>query len=115
MSVEEVVAAQTHLTPKERGELLSVLQKFPKLFDGTLGRCPKRKFHIELEPAAKPCHIKRPCTVPVQNMEVLRHELNRQVEIDVLAQVGETEWGMPMMVMPKKDGAIRTIDNFREL
>ena len=36
-------------------------------------------------------------------------------DLDILEPVGETEWGMPMLVIPKKNGAIRTCDDFREL
>jgi len=114
-SVEEVAMSQTHLSSKQQAELLDVLKKFPRLFDGSLGRYPKRKFHIALKPDSKPYHCKGPYSVAYQNLEVLKHELNRQVELDILARVGESEWGMPMMVIPKKDGAIRTIDDMREL
>jgi hypothetical protein len=62
-----------------------------------------------------PYHCKGPYTVPSQNMAVLKVELQRQCDAGILERVQESEWGMPMMVIPKKDGAIRTIDDFREL
>ena len=115
VSVDEVAAAQEHLSPAQRDQLLHVLRKHQKLFDGTLGRYPKREFHIELIDGAKPYHCKGPYSVPVQNRAVLKRELERQCELGILQRCGESEWGMPMMAIPKKNGTIRTVDDLREL
>ena len=68
---------------------------------------PKRTFHIQLKPDSVPYHCKGPYSVPAISMPVLKKDLQRQQDIGVLERVGESEWGMPMMVIPKKDGAIR--------
>lgn len=115
MPVDHVVDQQQHLTPEQRSDLLVVLQKYDTLFDGTLGKYPKRQFHIELKDNAVPYHCKGPYSVPRFNLGVLKDELDRQCAIGVLERVYESEWGMPLLVIPKKDGAIRTIDDFREL
>jgi hypothetical protein len=111
-SVDQVVKDQVHLTPVQQNELLEVLLKHAKLFDGTLGKYTKRKFSIELKEDAVPYHIKHPYSVPAHNMGVLNQELDRQVDLDILARIQESEWGMPMLVIPKKDGTIRTVDDF---
>ena len=46
---------------------------------------------------------------------MFKAELDRQCQQGVLEKVYESEWGMPVMVIPKKDGSIRTVDDFREL
>ena len=115
ISVEDVVKSQTHLSNVQQDKLLQVLKKYDKLFDGSPGCYPKRTFHIDLMDNAVPYHCKGPYSVPAVNMPVLKQELQAQVNKGILARVGETEWGMPMMVIPKKDGAIRTVDDFREL
>ena len=114
-SVEDVVANQAHLTEEQRSQLLELLKKHSQLFDGTLGCYPKRKFHIELKEDAVPYHCKAPYPVPSYNLPVLKQELDRQVDLGILEKCQETEWGMPLLVIPKKDGAIRTVDDFREL
>ena len=77
-SIPEVVKAQTHLSEQQRADLLHALSKFPKLFDGSLGLYPKQKFHIELKEGAVPYHVRGPYSVPVQNLPVLKQELEWQ-------------------------------------
>jgi len=113
--VEQVCRAQVHLLDSQKLELLQVLRAHDKLFDGTLGCYPNRQFKIELKPDAIPYHCDRPYSVPVSVRQVFKDELDRQCEIGVLEKVYESEWGMPVMVIPKKDGSICTVDDFREL
>jgi transposase InsO family protein len=115
-SVEDVVVQQTHLNEEQKAQLLQVLKKYENtLFSGRLGTYKRRKFHIDLKDDAVPYHVKGPYPVPAINMPVLKQELRKQCDDGILERVGESEWGMPMMVIPKKDGTIRTIDDFREL
>ena len=60
----EIVSKMSHLDFDQRQDLLKVLQKHAKLFDGTLGVYPNKKFHIEIEEGAKPVHS-RPYAVPI--------------------------------------------------
>ena len=113
--INEVVEAQVHLTPAQRAQLLELLQRHTKLFNGKLGCYPHRKFHIDLKPGTKPYHCKAPYPVPVKLAPIVKEELERQVSIGVLERVYESVWGMPMLCIPKKDGAIRTVDDLREL
>ncbi len=56
LSMDDVVAQLTHLNDKQK-QVLKVLSKdFTKLFDGTLGVYPHKKFHINLVPGAQPKH-----------------------------------------------------------
>jgi hypothetical protein len=115
ITVEEVISQQDHLSEEQKMQLLGVMNNHQILFDGKLGTYPKRKFHIELKDDAVPYHCKQPYSVAAVNMPVLKKALDRQENMGIIKRVGESEWGMPMMVIPKKDGAIRTIDDFREL
>ncbi len=44
------------LNTQQKTDLKQVLSEFTKLFDGTLGVYPHRKFHIGLKPGDKPRH-----------------------------------------------------------
>ena len=113
--VRDIADAQEHLTPQQCGKLYDVLKKRKKLFDGSLGCYTGRKFHIDLKPGTVPFHCKQPYSIPVNKLDLAKSELERQCDIGVLQQVYESEWGMPMLVIPKKDGAIRTCADVREL
>ncbi len=63
-----------YLSTQQKADLKQVLSEFTKLFGGTLGVYPHRKFHIELELRAKPRHA-RPYPVPVIHLETFKKEL----------------------------------------
>ncbi len=52
--IDDVVGQLNHLNDQQKTDIKQVLSKFTELFDGTLGVYPHRKFHIDLEPGAKP-------------------------------------------------------------
>ncbi len=61
--IEDVVNWLEYLSTQQKADLNQIMSEFTKLFDGTLGVNPHRKFHIELEPGAKPRHAR---SYPVQ-------------------------------------------------
>ncbi len=67
-----------------------MLNEHIKLFDGTLGVYPHRKFHIDLMPGAMPKHF-RPYATPVIHLEAFKRELIHLVKIGVLSPQGASE------------------------
>ena len=53
---EYAVSQLEHSNDQQKADIKRVLSKFTKLFNGILGVYPHRKFHIDLEPGAKPKH-----------------------------------------------------------
>ena len=114
VEVDDVVEQLTHLNQSQKDDLLKVLKQFTKLFDGTLGVYPHRKFHIDIMPGAKPKHV-RPYAIARIHLEPFKKELDHLVSIGVLSPQGASEWGSPTFITPKKDGRIRWVSDLREL
>ncbi len=72
--MDDVVSQLKHLDDLQKADIKLVLSEITKLFDGTLGVYPHRKFHVELEPGAKPKHA-QPYPIPVIHLEAFKKEL----------------------------------------
>jgi hypothetical protein len=114
VEIDEVINQLNHLDPQQKEDLKKVLHGHTKLFDGTLGVYPHRKFHIDLVKGAVAKHS-RPYPVPVIHLKAFKKELLHLVEIGVLSPQGASEWASPMFITPKKDGRVHRVSDLREL
>ena len=110
----------SHLDTTQRQQLLVLLRRHEKLFDGSLGCFEDMELDIKLKPGAQPVW-RCPYPIPHDHLELFRKELMRLVELGVLAPVVEpTSWGLPTFITPKKpepDGTrrVRWVSDLREL
>ena len=112
--LEEVVDNAHQLNDEEKGQLLALLKDFEDIFDGTLGHWDTEPIDIELRPDAKP-YNGRYYPVPKINKETFRKELMRLVEIGVLTPVQQSEYGTPVFIIPKKEGTVQFITDYRKV
>ena len=112
--LEEVVDKADNLNDKQKKQLLLLLREIEELFDGTLGRWKTTPVKIELKPGAMPVNA-RWYPVPRINKETFKRELMRLVKIRVLEKVQESQWGTPVFIIPKKEGTVRFITDFRKV
>jgi hypothetical protein len=101
--VDDVIDQLDQLNAKQKTNLRQVLNEHNKLFDGTLGVYPHRKFHIDLVPGAVPKHF-RPYAVPIIHLEAFKKELIHLVEIGVLSPQGAS-YGHPQPLSHPKNMA----------
>jgi hypothetical protein len=101
VQIDDVVNQLEHLYTRQKADIKQVFGQFTKIFDGNLGVYPHQKFHIELEPNAKPKHA-RPYPLPVICLEAFKKELTHLCTIGVLSIQGVSEWASPTYITPKK-------------
>ncbi|KAG7343340.1 reverse transcriptase RNA-dependent DNA polymerase [Nitzschia inconspicua] len=114
VSTEEVAQQQRHLPQRQRTDLAAILQQFTTLFSGKLGCYPHHKVHLELSDNAKPFRC-REYPVPQAHRGVFKEELDRLVEIGVLSRAPASKYLSPTFIIPKKDGRVRWVSDFRKL
>jgi hypothetical protein len=114
VDVDEIINQLNHLNTEQREDLRKVLMEHTKLFDGTLGVYPHRKFHINLVPGAISKHA-RPYPVPVMHLSAFKKELLHLVKIGTLSPQGASEWASPTFITPPKDGRVHWVSDLWEL
>ena len=113
-----IAVQQKHLTPDQQEQLEAVLEKYSPLFSGKLGEWDGEEVSAQIKDEAKPFYCQRPIRIPHIHMPTLKAEIDRLVEIGVIEPVtGDTAgpWCAPTFIIPKKDGRVRVITDFREL
>ena len=110
--LQEIVNKCTYLLPPQRQQLHQMLQKFHKLFDGQLKTFKGPPVHLQLIENPKPVR-RRPYSVPTSHLTVFKAELHRLLEIGVIEKSARSEWIAGTFIVPKKDGRVRWITDFR--
>ena len=103
-----------HLSSKRREAILNLLVQYEDLFDGTLGSFHTKPVHLELKKDAVPKHHK---AFPVAKIHeaTLKKELDRLCKLGVLKKSSDSTWAAPTFIIPKKNGTVRFISDFRYL
>ena len=99
--LKQVADIGTHLNAEERTQLLSLLEYFEDLFNGTLGRWVTEPVDLELNPGSKPFNSKY-YPVPRIKKENFCKDLELLVEIGVLTTVQQNQYGTPVFIIPNK-------------
>ena len=99
--LKQVSDNASQMNTEERNLLLSLLENFEDLFDGTLGDWATEPIDLEINPDSKQFNS-RYYPVPIINKETFQKELKRLVEIGVLTPVQQIQYGTPVFIIPKK-------------
>ena len=103
-----------HLSADQQDKLLQLLMKYESLFDGTLGDWKTMPVSFHLKEGSKPYHG-RAFPVPKIHKEVLIREIERLCKLWVLERQPESEWASPSFIVPKKNGTVCFLSDFREV
>ena len=109
-----VTSTCKHLTSRQQQMLIELLLEFEPLFDGTLGDWNTKPATFKLKKDAKPYHG-RAFPVPHIHLQVLKREVEQLVRLGVLKRQPDSEWGSSAFIIPKKNGQVRFISDFREV
>jgi hypothetical protein len=103
VDVKEVVDACIHLNTSQQRDLLNLL----KCYTGP-------PVHLNVDRSITPTHA-RYYPIARLHLQVYKKELDRLEAIGVLQRCGATDWSSPSFIIPKKDGTVRWITDFRAL
>ena len=114
VDLSTIVENCKHLNQEQQAGLLAVLSQYETLFSGKLGKYNGPPVHLDLEENTVP-HRTRAYDIPHSQKEIFKGELDRLVAIGVLEPCGRSEWISGSFIIPKKDGRVRWISDFRGL
>ena len=113
-NLQDIVDKCVYLLPSQREQLYSLLAQFHNLFDGRLKTFKGPPVHLELIENPVPVR-RRPYTIPTSQLAVFKEELRRLISIGVIEKAQRSEWIAGTFIVPKKDGRVRWITDFRGL
>ncbi len=97
--VKDIVDSQHHLMACKNCDLLEILRKHEKPFDGTLGIHSQKKVHIHINSNDKPVNV-QPYPTSV-HLSSFNHELDHSACLDTLVPWQESEWASPSLITPQ--------------
>ena len=107
----------SHLKSEEKNQLFRLTTSFEEIINGTLGNWNTDPADLKLKKNknkdAEPCHYYK-FSVPQIHYSTLKKELDKLVEIRVLIKNSDPPWSSPTSIIPKKNGTVRFISNFRK-
>ena len=112
--LDEVVRNIPHLTEEQKSQVLSLLYKHQSLFEGKLGLWNTPPVSLELEENAKPFHA-RAFPIPQIHEATIRKECERLCKEGVLEKDSNSQWAAPTFIVPKTEGTVQLVTDFRQL
>ncbi|XP_054713771.1 uncharacterized protein K02A2.6-like [Uloborus diversus] len=112
------IDADTSNTPVQRSPvhqvspIYSLLEKFSPLFEERVGCVPNFKVSLQLRDGVKPVFT-RERDVPYALRERVNKELDSLEADGVISLVPASDWGSPLVVIPKPNGGVRLCVDYK--
>ncbi|DBA01732.1 TPA: LOW QUALITY PROTEIN: hypothetical protein N0F65_010142 [Lagenidium giganteum] len=104
----------TRLSSEEKHSVMKLLEELPHVCSGALGTITGEPYKLPLVDGAQPLSL-RPYPIPRIYYDATRREVQRLVQLGVLVPDTTSRWASPSFVLPKKDGSVRLVTDFRRL
>ena len=95
-------------------QLQNLLNNFYNLFDGKLGEWTGTPYKLPIKENSTPYYSK-PFPVPQVQLPALKQELLRLENLKIIRKDNSSPWAAPCFTIPKKNGTLRLIIDFRKL
>ncbi|GFH56268.1 hypothetical protein CTEN210_12744 [Chaetoceros tenuissimus] len=102
------------LNQENRKFLFQILTENEQVFQGDLGLWNCAPIDIELKENIHP-YAARPFPVAKIHEDKFKAEIQRFVDLGILKRTINSEWASPAFLIPKKDGNVRFLCDFRQL
>ena len=113
--LDTVANEQAHLTEQQRETFRKFLKENKVVFQAKRGEWKGEPVDFEIKAGAQKIQS-RPYRIPHCYLQTTKKEVDRlDKEVELLVQVEEAEWTSPSFVIPKKDGTVRFVTDFRQL
>ena len=92
--------------------LTDITRKYSDVFEAKVGCVPNYKVSLQLKDDASPVFLKAR-EVPYALRDEVERELDRLEAEGVITKTDYTEWGTPIVVIPKPDGSVRICADYK--
>ena len=104
-----------YIKDKHKDSLFESLQKYENMFDGTLGKYKGSDYTIaRIRGRCKALSCKA-FSYSKNHEPTFMKEVNRLIKIGVLKNINNFQWAAPTFIVPKINGTVRFISDFRGL
>ena len=101
-----------HLDPSKQKQTKRIVDRYSSVISDTPGCTESLKLKIVLKPNAK--IIKQaPYRMSSTTQDKFKKELDQLIKDDLIEE-SSSEWASPCIVIPKPDGSVRAVDDFRQ-
>lgn len=92
--------------------ITDIINNFPDVFVEKVGCVPNFKLTLQLRKEAKPKFFKER-EVPFALRDRVEKELNDLESAGIISKVERSDWGSPLVIIPKSDGSVRLCVDYK--
>ncbi|XP_062541905.1 uncharacterized protein K02A2.6-like [Armigeres subalbatus] len=107
------VNAISNATPSRTAALKQILERFPKVFDDSIGKICSVQASLPLKKNARPVFLKAR-KIPFNLQKTVEDELDKLEAEGVLTKVNQSNWATPIVPVKKSQGRVRICGDYKQ-